>query len=300
MSKAEQEYGTRLLDVLDIHFYTEQKGACGERCCNHYDNDECIQARLDSVRSLYEDGYIENSWIADTGTEFFPLLANLKQSIDTYYPDTKLSVSEYNFDGGDHISGAVVQADMLGIFAEYGVYFASIWSFDNNDYQLAAINMFTNYDGMGNSFGDTLVKSEYDRTDISVYSSIDGVDEGKVKIMVINRSLHEETPVNISLSSDKEYIGADVYSLYGESSAIQQLQSVDTIEGNTFSYTLPPLSVTEFIVNTAEPAVEPVDTTEQNSGINVPLIAGVGAAAIALVGGSIALIRRLRNRNNSK
>ncbi len=300
MSKAEQEYGTRLLDVLDIHFYTEQKGACGERCCNHYDNDECIQARLDSVRSLYEDGYIENSWIADTGAEFFPLLANLKQSIDTYYPDTKLSVSEYNFDGGDHISGAVVQADMLGIFAEYGVYFASIWSFDNNDYQLAAINMFTNYDGMGNSFGDTLVKSEYDRTDISVYSSIDGVDEGKVKIMVINRSLHEETPVNISLSSDKEYIGADVYSLYGESSAIQQLQGVDTIEGNTFSYTLPPLSVTEFIVNTAELVVEPVDTTEQNSGINVPLIAGVGAAAIALVGGSIALIRRLRNRNNSK
>ena len=300
MSKAEQEYGTRLLDVLDIHFYTEQKGACGERCCNHYDNDECIQARLDSVRSLYEDGYIENSWIADTGTEFFPLLANLKQSIDTYYPDTKLSVSEYNFDGGDHISGAVVQADMLGIFAEYGVYFASIWSFDNNDYQLAAINMFTNYDGMGNSFGNTLVKSEYDRTDISVYSSIDGVDEGKVKIMVINRSLHEETPVNISLSSDKEYIGADVYSLYGDSPAIQQLQGVDTIEGNTFSYTLPPLSVTEFIVNTAEPAVEPVDTTEQNSGINVPLIAGVGAAAIALVGGSIALICRLRNRKNSK
>ena len=300
MSKAEQEYGTRLLDVLDIHFYTEQKGACGERCCNHYDNDECIQARLDSVRSLYEDGYIENSWIADTGAEFFPLLPNLKQSIDTYYPDTKLSVSEYNFDGGDHISGAVVQADMLGIFAEYGVYFASIWSFDNNDYQLAAINMFTNYDGMGNSFGDTLVKSEYDRTDISVYSSIDGVDEDKVKIMVINRSLHEETPVNISLSSDKEYIGADVYSLYGESSAIQQLQGVDTIEGNTFSYTLPPLSVTEFIVNTAELVVEPVDTTEQNSGINVPLIAGVGAAAIALVGGSIALICRLRNRKNSK
>ena len=300
MSKAEQEYGTRLLDVLDIHFYTEQKGACGERCCNHYDNDECIQARLDSVRSLYEDGYIENSWIADTGAEFFPLLPNLKQSIDTYYPDTKLSVSEYNFDGGDHISGAVVQADMLGIFAEYGVYFASIWSFDNNDYQLAAINMFTNYDGMGNRFGNTLVKSEYDRTDISVYSSIDGVDEGKVKIMVINRSLHEETPVNISLSSDKEYIGADVYSLYGNSPAIQQLQSVDTIEGNTFSYTLPPLSVTEFIVNTAELVVEPVDTTEQNSGINVPLIAGVGAAAIALVGGSIALIRRLRNRNNSK
>lgn len=69
--------------------------------------------------------------------------------------------------------------------------------------------------------GDTLVKSEYDNGNISVYSSIDGADEGKVKVMVINRSIHDKIPVNISLSSDKEYIGADVYSLYGETAAIQ-------------------------------------------------------------------------------
>lgn len=300
MSKAEAESGTRLLDVLDIHFYTEQRGRCGERSCNHYDKDECVQARLDSVRSLYEEGYIENSWIADTGAEFFPLLPNLQQSIDTYYPDTKIAFTEYNFGGGDHISGAVVQADMLGIFAEYGVYFASIWSFDDNDYQLSAINMFTNYDGMGNGFGDTLVKSEYDNENISVYSSIDGVDEGKVKMIVVNRSLHEETPVNISLSSDKEYIGADVYSLYGETAAIQQLQSVDSITGNAFSYTLPPLSVTEFIVSTAEPVVETAETAEENGSINVPLIAGVGIGAAALVSGAALLIHYIRNKKRGK
>lgn len=306
MRKAEEEHGTRLLDVLDIHFYTEQKGACGERSCNHYDNDDCVQARLDSVRSLYEEGYIENSWIADTGAKFFPLLPNIEQSISTYYPDTKLAFTEYNFGGGDHISGAVVEADMLGIFAEYGVYFASIWSFDNNAYQLSAINMFTNYDGMGNGFGDTLVKSEYDSKDVSVYSAIDGSDEGKVKIMVINRSLHDETPVNISLSSEKEYTDAEVYSLYGETPVIQQLQSVDAITGNAFSYTLPPLSVTEFIVNTAAPIVETpettetTETTEQSSGINVPLVAGIAAGAVALIGGAIALICSKKVRKNGK
>ncbi len=300
MRKAEEEYGTRLLDVLDIHFYTEQRGACGERSCNHYDNDECIQARLDSVRSLYEEGYIENSWIADTGAKFFPLLPNIEQSISTYYPDTKLAFTEYNFGGGDHISGAVVQADMLGIFAEHGVYFASIWSFDNNDYQLSAINMFTNYDGMGNGFGDTLVKSQYDSKDVSVYSSIDSMDESKVKVIVINRSLHEETPVNISLSSDKEYTDAQVYSLYGETSAIQQMQGIESITGNAFSYTLPPLSVTEFIVNTAAPVVETTEITEQESSINVPLIAGIGAGAVALVGGAVALICRKKSRKTDE
>ncbi len=303
MHKAEEEYGTRLLDVLDIHFYTEQRGACGERSCNHYDNDECVQARLDSVRSLYEEGYIENSWIADTGAKFFPLLPNIEQSISTYYPDTKLAFTEYNFGGGDHISGAVVEADMLGIFAQYGVYFASIWSFDNNEYQLSAINMFTNYDGMGNGFGDTLVKSEYDSKDISVYSAIDGADEGKVKVMVINRSLHDETPVNISLSSDKEYTDAQVYSLYGETSAIQQLQGVEAITGNAFSYTLPPLSVTEFVVNTAAPVVETIEAdeaVEQSGGINVPLVASIGAGALALIGGAAALIFRRKGRRSGK
>lgn len=136
---------------------------------------------------------------------------------------------------------------MLGIFAVHGVYFASIWSFDNNEYQLSAINMFTNYDGMVNGFGDTLVKSEYDSKDISVYSAIDSDDESTVRVMVINRSLYEETPVNITLFSDKEYTDAEVYSLYGETSAIQQLQGVDEIADNTFSYTLPALSVTSLL-----------------------------------------------------
>ncbi len=270
MRKAEEEHGTRLLDVLDIHFYTEQNGACGERSCNHYDNDECIQARLDSVRSLYEEGYIENSWIADTGAKFFPLLPNIEQSISTYYPGTKLSFSEYNFGGGDHISGAVAQADALGIFAEHGVYFASIWSFSNNDYQLSAINMFTNYDGAGSCFGNTLIKSEYDSNTISVYSSIDEADESKVKVMVINHSIHDETPVNIVLSSDNKYINAEVYSLCGGNSEIQQLQNVDSISGNSFSYTLPALSVTEFIVNAAAPVADTVVTDETATVTDTP------------------------------
>ncbi|MBE6880605.1 MAG: glycoside hydrolase [Ruminococcaceae bacterium] len=303
MSKAEKECGTRLLDVFDIHFYTEQKGACGERSCNHYDNDECIQARLDSVRSLYEKGYRENSWIADMGARLFPLLPTIEKSINTYYPGTKLAFSEYNFGGGDHISGAVVQADMLGVFAEYGVYFASIWSFDKNEYQLSAINMFTNYDGAGNGFGDTLVKSEYESENISVYSSIDKDDENKVKVMVINRSIHDETPVNITLSSDKKYIGADVYSLYGDSPEIKQLQKVDAITDNAFAYTLPALSVTEFIINTAEATnvtVQESNTDLQSGNVNIPLIAGIGAGALALIGGAVALLCYLRKRKNTK
>lgn len=295
MRNAEKNGSTRLLDVLDIHYYTEAKGVCGERSCNHYDNDGCIKARLDSVKSLYDENYREDSWITDTGAEFFPLLPNLQQSIDKYYPDTKIGFTEYNFGGGDHISGAVAEADTLGIFAEYGVYFASIWSFDNNQYQLAAINMFTDYDGKGNGFGDTLIKNEYENENISVYSSIDGSDENTVKVIVTNHSIHNETPVEISLASDEKYQSAEVYSLYGDSIEIMAMPAVEDIAENTFLYTLPPLSVTEFIINMPAEKVPEQETKVQdtkNGKINIPAVASVCAAAAAASAAVIALKKR--------
>ena len=284
MRKAEEENGIRLLDVLDIHYYTEAKGVCGERSCNHYDNDECIKARLDSVRSFYDETYRENSWITDTGAEFFPLLPNVKKSIDTYYPDTKLAFTEYNFGGGDHISGAVTQADTLGIFAENDVYFATIWSFDHNEYQLAAINMFTNYDGLGNGFGDTLVKSEENNENISVYSSVDSEDESVVKIIVTNRNINDETPVTINLSSEEIYGNAEVYSLFGDTPEIRQLDGIESISENTFSYTLPALSVTEFAVYIKEEAV------------NIPIIVIAGISVIVLIIIGIIIFKKLAHK----
>lgn len=266
MKKAGDSSGKRLLDVLDLHFYTEAKGSCGERSCNHYDNDGCVRARLNSVRALYDENYRENSWIQSTGAQFFPLLPNVRQSIDKYYPGTKISFTEYNFGGGDHISGAVAQADTLGIFAENDVYFATIWAFENSRYQFAAINMYTNYDGKGSGFGDTLVKSENENEDISVYSSIDGENEDTVKIIVTNHSLHEETPLEISLSSDGEYKSAEVYVLYGDSPEIRAMPAA-SVEGNKLTYSLQPLSVTEFVVKkSAAPAESaPADSSEDVS-----------------------------------
>lgn len=279
MKKESDAQGRRLLDVLDLHFYTEAKGVCGVRSCNHYDNDDCIRARLDSTRSLYDPDYHEDSWITDTGAEFFPLLPNIQQSIDTYYPETKLAFTEYNFGGGDHISGGVTQADMLGIFAEYGVYFASIWSFDPyNIYQLSAINMFTDYDGQGNGFGDTLVESSSsDRNTVSVYSAVDsGNDDGLLKIIAVNKSINDDTPVKISLTGEKKFSSAKVYSLYGDTTDIRRLDDVEKISDNEFSYTLPALSVTEFVV-------------EKSTGSSIAIAAAAAAAVIIAAAAVVAV-----------
>ncbi len=285
MKKAEQESGKRLLDVLDIHYYTEAKGECGERSCSHYDNDGCISARLNSVRSLYDENYRENSWIVDSGAEFFPLLPNIEQSIDKYYPDTKIAFTEYNFGGGDHISGGVAEADTLGIFAEQGVYFASIWSFDKNGFQLAAINMFTNYDGAGSSFGDTLVESSVSGSDdISVYSAIDGDNSDTVRMIVTNRSIHGSSPARIAIDGSLDHTSAEVYSLSGDLAEIKRLDDIDGIKDNSFEYELPPLSVTEFVIKHESRSVSPVFTA-------------VAAAAVAAVVSAAVMIFRRISKN---
>lgn len=284
MKKAEDTHGKRLIDVLDLHFYTEAKGACGERSCNHYDNDKCVQARLDSVRALYDPDYREDSWITDTGAKFFPLLPNVQKSIDEYYPGTKLAFTEYNFGGGDHISGAVTQADMLGIFAEYGVYFATIWSFDQNAYQLAAINMFTDYDGNGNGFGDTLVESSSSDKDVRVYSSVDSENDGTVKIMLINKSIHNAKSVSVSLNSANSFNTASAYSLYGNECAIRQT-AAPALSDNTIKYTLPALSVTEIIVS--------AEKSEPSKIKKLPIIcAAIGVIAASAVTTGIIIKRK--------
>ncbi len=50
-----------------------------------------------------------------------------RRRIAARYPGTKLAMTEYNFGAGDHISGGLAQADVLGIFGREGLYLANYW-----------------------------------------------------------------------------------------------------------------------------------------------------------------------------
>lgn len=247
MYMASEEKNVRLLDVLDLHYYTEAKGGCGVRKCNHYDRDDCIKARINSVRSLYDPRYRENSWIVDAGARLFPLLPKLKESIDKFYPGTKLAFTEYDFGGGDDISGAIAQTDFLGKLAEYEVYFASIWSFDKNDYQLAAINLFTNYDGKGSRFGDRLLNTETENDYIlSAYAAKSHNDE-KLRIILCNKEIHNSTEVSLNLDS-ADYRKATVYKLDKSSSKISSDGKILELKKSILTFKMPPLSIYELVI----------------------------------------------------
>lgn len=247
MRKAEEEYGKRLIDVIDIHYYSEAKGQCRVTECEDYSHTDCIEARLQSTRTLYDSTYIESSWIGDYMQPHIPIFPNVKNSIDKYYPGTKIALTEYNFGGGNHISGAVAEADALGVFAENDVYCANLWAINSSfEYQLAAIDLYTNYDGNGASFGDTLVRSSTsDYTKSTSYASIDGSDESKVNIVLTNKSLTETQNAAITLDSGASYTSAKVYGITGDSCEIKLLQTVDNIQNNSFSIEIPALSVVQ-------------------------------------------------------
>lgn len=206
---------------------------------------------MQSTRSLYEEGYIEDSWIGQWGKDFLPILPNIQKSIDQYYPDTKIAITEYNFGGGTNISGGVAQADALGSYAKYGVFCANLWA--QTDilpmYQYSAINLYTNYNGNGAGFGNTLVKADSSNIEQStVYAAIDEENTDTIRVILTNKSVKDNTPAQITIDGDKNYQCAEVYTLTSEASTIKRQKNLTGIANNTFTYEMPAMSVTELVL----------------------------------------------------
>ncbi len=291
MKKAEDETGVRLLDVLDVHFYTEAKGKCGIRCCDHYDDRDCVKEILNSPRSLWDESYKEDSWITDTGAEFLPILPNLQQSIDKFYPDTKLAITEYDFGGRGDICGSIAEADALGLYAKYGVYAANLFSGDA-DYQCAAIELYRNYDGNGGSFGDTLVYCETDDVELSTaYAAVNSGSDEVLTIVVTNKSFDEKTTASINIENGSDYKYARIYGIKEGTPAVQNITESSNFEisEGSISYEMEPKSVSLIVVSKNKDFSAEGEITAKKSGGRLWLITGAAVAAAALIGGAAIL-----------
>lgn len=175
----------------------------------------------------------------------------MRQSVDKYYPGTKLAITEYNFGGSNDICGSIAEADALGIFAKYGVYAANLFV-DDADYQCAAINLYRNYDGNDGSFGDTLVYCETDNIEISTaYAAINGDNDNMITLVVTNKSFDEVTTANIKINGRNDYNNVHIFSIDDTSAAVIDItenSSVD-ISDDTISYKMQPKSVSLLVIS---------------------------------------------------
>jgi hypothetical protein len=249
LKELEQKHGKRLVHVLDLHWYPEVRGT--QRITENDTSRKTIAARLEAPRSFWDPTYKEKSWIGDQWGKPIRLFPWLKERVAALYPGTKLSLTEYNFGTGDHISGGLAQIDVLGILGREGVYLANYWGNgagvgDLPKYIGPAFQIYRNYDGKGGEFGDTALETKADLVKSSAYAATRSQD-GRLTVLVINKDLAANVTGTIKIAGAKKYAWATPYVLDSSGPTIKALPKV-AIKNNVISHKLPRLSATIFVV----------------------------------------------------
>jgi hypothetical protein len=244
LAQAETAYGQRLVDVLDVHWYPEAQGG-GVRIIEPNNSDAVVAARLQAPRSLWDPTYTETSWITQWST-FGPinLLPRLQDKIDQNYPGTELAITEYNFGGGNHISGGIAQADVLGILGRSGIFAANEFPLAADESFIAGgFKMFRNYDGTNGAFGDTSVRATTDSAATSsIYASIDAGNPNVLILVTINKTNQPVSAV-MQLNQVAPNSSAAIYRLTSASPDPQAAGQTTITDPANFNYTMPAYSV---------------------------------------------------------
>lgn len=249
MRQAEQQHGRRLLDVLDVHWYPEAR-AGGVRITldRGAASEALMKERIHAPRSLWDDTYRENSWIALTRHPI-RLLPRLRENIEKYYPGTKLSISELDYGGAGDVSGAIAHADVLGLFGKHGVYMSNHWG-ALRGYVQAAYRIYRNYDGNKSAFGGLSVRAETsDPANTSAYASLD--DAGRVHLILINKDMKAPITFQVSIAHAVPLGAAEAYAVDSSGPEVKPLPAVAGIQDNGFTFTAAPLSVNHLVLHPA-------------------------------------------------
>jgi len=270
VAAAETAQGRTLMDVIDLHWYPEATGPDQNGNAQRVvfaGNDTApgvVAARTQAARSLWDPNYTEDSWITGCCSGGpIRLLPHLQRDIDDFKPDTKIAITEYNYGAGDHISGGVAQADVLGVLGREGVFAANWWDLGNgSDFTNAAFDMFRNYDGTGGTFGDlSAIATSDDDALAAVYASVDENDPTRTVLVAINRT---DTPLDagLAVTSDFLFDSAEVYQLTAASAEPVRDADIAITDMNAFHYTMPAFSVSTLVLHTASADLDTSGTVD--------------------------------------
>jgi hypothetical protein len=256
MKAYEQARAVRILDYLDLHYYPQANGVA----LSSAGGSSTQALRLRSTRSLWDESYIDESWISDTasGGVAVRLIPRMREWVDTNYPGTKLAITEYNWGALDHLNGALAQADLLGIFGREGLDLATLWAPPAASEPGAfAFRMVRNYDGAGKGFGEVSVEAtSTDQGMLSVYAAQRDADHA-MTVLVINKTADSLTS-DVSLSGFIPAATTTVYRYSGANLGAIERAVDQAISGQEFSATFPGNSITLLVLGQGAPPPPPV------------------------------------------
>jgi hypothetical protein len=199
----------RLLDYLDLHTYFAATYNGSSVAFTTAGDTGVQQARLNSTRVLWDPTYTDPNFPQPnyiTDANYTPscsppaqapqLIPMMRTWVANDYPLTKLAIDEYNWGGMEAISGALTQADILGIFGREGLDLGTFWPTTNPSTQvpgLTAFEIYRNYDANNSTFGDqALVSTSANQAALSVYGALRTADN-MVTVVVINKTYGDLT-----------------------------------------------------------------------------------------------------------
>lgn len=193
---ASEKAHKRLLNYYDEHYYPVQPDGLQPQNKDAW--------RIECTRSLWDPTYKENNWI---GKYIGPidLLPSMNKWVAKDYPGTKISLTEYSFGGYGKMSGAIAEADALGLFGDYHVSLATLWGPPKLGSPVADVfRMFRNADGAGHGFLPEHVFAQSSLPlSVSCYASRDS--SGKFLTLVLINKTNNIEHCHLSLPVDLHY-----------------------------------------------------------------------------------------------
>jgi hypothetical protein len=212
LARADARRGSRSVNLLDVHYYPQAQGVYSAAA-----DPATQQRRISSVRSLYDPSYRDESWI---GTNVM-LIPRLRQWVAQSYPGTGLAITEYGFGGEKTASGAVAEAEALGVFGREGVDVAAYWTYPPPDSPAgAAFRLYRNFDGRGAAFGDRSLRASAADSRVAAFAARHS-DSGEVDVVLANESLGGPATVSLGLAGSRSY-RADAFRIAPGSASIER------------------------------------------------------------------------------
>lgn len=227
----EKKTGTRVLDVLDLHFYPQAKSVgVGSRGGTDADT---AALRIRSTRALWDPKYVDESWIKEP----VRLIPRMRELVEQHYPGLKLALGEYNFGAEKHLSGGLALAEALGRFGTEGLYAAWYWTYPpENSPAFWAFRAFRDFDGKGAAFGDWSMPTVAPR-DASLFAAR-SADGKRVTLVALNFSPRDALEANVDLKGCAAAERQRVFTYTGDPRGFTEREGV---AGKP--YRLPPYSI---------------------------------------------------------
>ncbi len=261
LHSASTAFGAPLVDVYDFHWYAEVYDSNGTRITDMTGTtltDAQVQLIVQSPRDLWDTTWTDtgnsNPWIVETlGGQAINMLGRLQAKINAENPGMKLSITEYNNGGSNHIAGTIAQADNLGVFGAQGLFAASLWPLDSaQPYILGGFRAYRGFDGANACFGDTSLEATSSNVgNVMVYASTDSTTPGRTVFVAINRSTSSQvTAINGATLSGTAYMyQMTAASTQGQNPIAPVAIGTMAASGTSLTITLPALSVTTIDVH---------------------------------------------------